>query len=542
MLKSKKKGSVHKVHKKVIDSLFSFLDEADRQEATRVVPFVGNIEKGIELNKKQIKKEIKDVQKRIEELSMIKEANYKQHQNYTAAIADVQAQIEVVISRKEEISQSIDLIRQETEKIQKENEMDPSEQTQTMIANAIKDVKQKMNEELSKKLHKIMDDNSRQAAEEFAPHIQKLKTKHKSDVAVLVSQHTKEIEKIKQEKLLHSKTYLKEFEENFREQTSKMLNSTIEENKITLERYRQKNEKDLSLFESDMQSIKRSIENQINDIKRRNQREIQIEVSTYERKIQDVKQDVELAKLRRDKRIQQLNNYRAENREIQTMLPAFELEKKLNEKNKIIIERKKQELSAEIEDIKKNLENDINDAIIIKQEENERKRQKIKDDIEYLNSEIIRIKQLLDRYESQRERAEKRKEVTNDELQHSKTEISRLKDRLFEITTNATRIQAHAKDSSRNALLLTDFGKRNEETIRELKNQIQDIQYEEKRCEQEFEAKIKIMKERHEAALKQATDKVKTVISSKDAQINQLKGDLAKANQMLISATNAMKL
>ena len=531
---------------KLIDSLFSFLDEADRKEAQRSVPFVGQIEEGINQNKKSIKKEIKNVDKRIQELKMIKEANYKQHQNYTAAIADVQKNIESVIAEKEEISKNIETFQKDLENLKTEKEIDPEEQLKTMITNAIKDVKQKMNEELNKKLHKMMDDNSRQAAEEFAPHIQKLKTKHKSDVAVLVSQQRQEIEKIKQQSLLFTKDYLKDFEKNFRNQTTIMLNSTIEENKKTLERYRQKNEKDILLFQSDLVSYKRSVENQINEIKRRKQREIQLEVSTYERRIKDVRQDVEMAKVRRDKRIQYLNNYRQENREIQTMLPAFELEKKLNEKNKIIIDRRKQELDAEVQELKENLQLDINAAIQNKLDENEHKKQKLKDDVEYLNSEVTRIKQLLERYESQRERAEKRKEVTMDELHHSQSEVSRLKDRLFELTTNATTLKTKTKASSNNSskfmYMNSDLKERNEEIIRDLKTQIQDIELEEKREEQEFNARMKIIAERHEQALKQATEKVKAVITSKDKQIEQLKEQLTKANQMLINATNAMKI
>ena len=530
----------------MIDSLFSFLDEADRREAQRTVPFVGQIEKGIEENKKSIKKEIKNVEKRIQEFQMIKEANYKQHQNYTAAIADVQKNIETVIAEKEELSKNIENFQTDLENLKKEKEIDPEEQTKTMVINAIKDVKQKMNEELSKKLHKIMDDNSRQAAEEFAPHIQKLKTKHKSDVAVLVSQQKQELEKVKQQKLLHTKDYLKEFEANFRSQTTLMLNSTIEENKITLNRYRQKNEKDIMLFQSDLDSVKRSVENQINEIRRRNQREIQLEVSSYERKIRDVRQDVEMAKVRRDKRIQNLNTIRQENKEIQTMLPAYELEKKLNEKNKIIIDRRKQELDAEIQQLKENLQLDINAAIQNKIEENEHKKQKLKDDVEYLNSEVSRIKQLLDRYESQRERAEKRKEVTLDELHHSQSEVSRLKDRLFELTSQATTLNTKTKanptQSLKFAYLDTELKTRNEKIVRDLRAQIQDVELEEKSCEKEFNTRMRIIAERHEQALKQATEKVKAVITSKDNQIAQLKEQLTKANQMLINATNAMKM
>ena len=510
-----------------VNSLFSFLDEADRKEAKRSVPFVGDIQSGIESRKKQIKKEIKKIDKNIKELNEIKETIYLQHKNYTSEIASIQQKMENEIEEKEEFSKKIEISQKELRKLSEDNDVDPNEQIKELVKQAIKDLKNQLNEKLNKQLHKIMDDCSKQAAEEFAPHVQKLKSKHKSDVTVLKAENSKEIEKIKQNRYTSTKTFLDNFQENFREQTTMMLQSIMKENSQTLERYRQKNEKELALYEVDFQQLARSIENQVSDIKKRNQRDIEIEKNSYERMISDCKQDVIIAKRNAEKRMQQIQEKRKESNEIANALPAFELEKRLNERNKVIIQRRKEELNNEVVSLKEKLQRDVDESIKNAEEENKRKTMKLNDDIEYLEGEKERITQLHERYEAQRVRAEKRKEISSDELENAKKEVSRLKDRLFELTSMKTKANSTITSS-------TNYKD-------ELRSKIHDVKLEEMQKRKEYEAKMNIIKERHEQALKKTKEKVKAVISSKDAQIAQLSQQLKKANEMLITATKAMQ-
>lgn len=511
-----------------VQSLFTFLDQTDQKELKRGIPKSSDIENSLKSQKRDLKHQIKEIQNRINEFEAIKNATYQQKENYTSEISQLQGKIESIMKDKENLVKDIRQMSSKLVEIEPTDTINENEEVAKLVKQGLKDLKKQLDEELNKQLHTIMSNQAKRAAEEFSPHIQQLKTKHWANLSVLQTQHTKELEKIKQRKFEDTKNYLNEFREKFREQTVQLTNTSLAENNNTITRYRQKCEKEVSLINADFSSIKRNIENAINEVKRRTQRDIEIERNAMMRRIEDCKRSVNASKRTAEQRLQQLSNLKADNNFVMENLPVVELEKKLNDKNNVIINNRKEELSKEIENLQEEVAANENAEISQRKQVNDRKISKISDDIEYLSSEKKHLLTLLERMESHRVRAEKRKEVSDDEIIHLSKEVSSLKDRLFSASTIQPEYEINHDKSS-------------ERVISAIKKEINQIRLDEMRMEKEFNSKMSILKDKHESALKKTGDKIKQLITAKDKEIEELSEQLNKANKMLIAATSSMK-
>ncbi|KAI5551453.1 hypothetical protein TVAGG3_0214310 [Trichomonas vaginalis G3] len=445
-----------------------------------------------------------------------------------AEITKMQEKIERILKDKEILTSKLQESTDKLEELRNTPPINEQEQINQLVNQGLKDFKAQSNEKLNKQLHKLMSDQAKKAAEEFAPHLQQLKTKHWADLSVLQTEHVKELERLKQKKCEDTRVFLAQFRDQFREQTNEMVKTSMKENNNAIERYRQKAEKELSLFNADLSSALRNLEFSINEIKRRYQRDIEIERNSTLRKIEEAKRSISSAKRVAEQRMTQLDNIKTENNFVAQNLPVVELEQKLNEKNNLIIQRRKESLENEVTELQNELDADFQLQVSQNKQKNERKIIKLKEDIDYLESEKNHMLQMYERLGSQRERAEKRKEISDEEIRHINSEISSLKDRLFTLSTNQPKPDLSST-------------KKSNEIISSLRREIKEVEIEQKRQTKEFEARISIMKERQEATLKKTGEKVKKLIEEKDKEIRELSENLNKANEMLIKASNAMK-
>ena len=514
----------------LVDSLFDYLNNKVYEENQRTYPSDDDIQNIVNKKEEKISKEIRMIEKRIKEFSAIKNANYRQHENYSSEIQKTQKDIEFYIGKKEEILTEINKIKEEIKNIiDEDKKIDITENINMLVTKGLKDAKKKEQDKLNNKIEKISADAASKAAKEFAPHFQRLKSQHNTVINELKTQFSIQIQKINQDKFDECRKIINETRSNYEKQLLIQIDHMDKQNAITLERYRQKLERDMGNYESDIISLKRELQTQVNRITMSGKQDAEREKNRYMRQIDSLKLDIQNAKKIAESKLLSANELRKDNEIIRRDLPVLQLELRLEEKNQVIIKRRKEQLEEENREFKEQMKKKTQETIERKNEEAKEKLKRLQDDLEFISYEEKRMTEVRERYINQRKRVERLFEGAKDELTTIKNDVRFLKDWLFETTTRVPVSEC------------SKIANENQDVIGKLLKDFQDIELDEAREEHSYTLKVQSIKEKHKKALKLAGDKVKEVITAKDEQIKQLNEQILKVNETIEALTKAMK-
>lgn len=499
------------------DSILAFLDNAERAECYRKIPTNAEIKKQTEIREKNLRKEIGDTKCNIEELTKLQNEIISEKEKYRFSVMKIQASMDRTLKEKEELSKNIELLTNQFNEIIKNNQkLNVQDIVSGIVQKAIMSIIEPMKAKLANKLNQIAFETARQAQAEFAPHINQLKSTHSSEVSKIKTQMKKEIESIKQKSIDQTKTEISEIRSQFYDQTDHQITLINQQNMKTLESLRMKNERERLRFESNLERINRQTESEVKELKTRYQREYEREQSKMMRLINDCKNDVALAKSRAVAQINNFNQTAQKKETFYSELSEAQVCLDFEESNREYIESKKQEIQSELNDYKHELDLDTEKRIGTADIELSRTISVLENDNAYFRKEVERLSELKNREINFRNRQEKRTMNNKDSIDNLINSISQLRDRMFEIQSEMITLNSSSKND------ITQANARHYEKCQKIKERIYIEKSQRESLEKVHKKEVDAIISKHKNTISQTSSRVKSIIASKDAQIEQL--------------------
>lgn len=518
-----------------VDSILAFLDNAETLESHRKIPTTAELKKKSEMKEKNLKKQIQILNNEIDELIQMQQAIPKEKEKYHFSIMKTQASIDRVLREKEIYSKKIeDLSFQLSELIKLNNSFDVQKQISEKVKQSIDDAIKPLKSKLTANIRRITLDSARQAQYEFAPHINQLKSDHSAEIFKIKASLNKEIELIKQNARDQLNSEMASIRSQFYNQTETQVSLIDKQNSKSIDSLRNKNERERQRYEKDIENIYVSIENDVKEIKTRYQKEYDRERSKMLRLIDDCRNDVKLAKIRSESKINHFNEIAQKNDKFINQLSEAEIDLSFENSNQQYISIKTKEIQDEFNDFKSQLDNETQKIINSKEIDLERQIRILEDEISFLQKEVERVSNIKDKEINFRQRQEKRTLSTKNDFTQLKNSISSLNDQIYELKSELLSLTSSNKNE--NSLSNT----KHMEECQKIKDKINEIKIQRRKLDQLHKNEMETIKANHKNSIAKTSARVKSIIEAKDAQIATLQKQYLNENEKIESLLRAI--
>lgn len=488
-----------------MSKLLDFLDEVDKREACRVIPVVVDRGKRLKERKELLERSLNEAEQNVKWLNEVKTEFEEITQTSTRKVAEIQSQIDSALHEKERLNSTLTGVIEQLSVLQ-------SHQFPVcvdIVESALKQLKTRIQSETAEKLKKKEEEIVRKAKEELAPHLRQLQLKHETQISLIKSDNSKEINAIRDEAQLKLRTELRQLREQYQVQNDNEMKEMKTKYMAALEKQETKHQREVhrmdAIFddarknaERDIASLRSQIEADLDAIRRRYGREISVIQATVGHERHNLISpdlitqpiDNRLIETEAELKAEELIKVRLE-LEKSRIAKSFEFEKsELLEKEK----RDKQNLEIECE-------------ICLK---------KLKQDVSLNDLSIRKAKKRLNRQE----------EVT----QRQKKVVQSAKEMLMSIKMRISNLQ-NAKVDMKMQPPVTE-----EEIVSDLAHLRRKIKKWDRKLRDDTESHEQFMKatqSAHELQLKTTFAKVRGAVQKKDHEIADLQNALAKISQQI---------
>ena len=509
------------------DDIFVFLDSVDKNEYKRVLPSNEEMLERWKVEESRLHSKIESLKQNIQDYQEMLADLSRQKNEYTTSVMMIQADIDRTIKDKERLSKELEEKAAELESLQQTKTHDPTAQIQKRVDSALAAIKKQSKEKLEEAIKKVTEEAARKASMEFAPHINQLKAKHNTEIAILKNSLAKEISSVKETSRAELSRVLASMRQQFFEQTEQQVEIIDRDNTKALESLRKKCERERVRHERDIDRVLKSIERETKEVRARYQREMEMDRVRGMRQIEECQNDLKSAKRIAEQQIQRIEEAGEQNQVFTEKVVCAEYDLMFEERNKAVIASKTAELAEQLEEDKRRINFDTDNAIAEQEIEMNEKIEGLSNEISFIKSEIKRLRRIEEKEASFRRRNEKRRQAASEELENAKATVAQLQKILLE----ATKMVCVAPTLD----LEAQVGQCNQ-----IKHEISQIKIQQVHEESTHKTQLELAIQKQKANMAKTAAKIKSVIEAKDRVIDDLKQQLATARQKIDALAKLM--